>query len=85
MTRDEALTEATHLHYKGGLYRVVGEALHTETSEALVIYEHVWPHERSLFARPKSMFYGTLPDGRPRFADVAQLLERAPGTGEVGG
>ncbi|WNR79415.1 DUF1653 domain-containing protein [Bacillus velezensis] len=26
-------------HYKGGLYKVIGEAIHTETEEKLVIYE----------------------------------------------
>ncbi|QDK90313.1 MULTISPECIES: DUF1653 domain-containing protein [Bacillus amyloliquefaciens group] len=26
-------------HYKGGLYMVIGEAVHTETEEKLVTYE----------------------------------------------
>lgn len=25
-------------HYKGGLYRVIGEGIHTETSEELTFY-----------------------------------------------
>lgn len=59
--------EATHLHYKGGYYKVVGEAKHTETGERLVVYEHVWPHARSMMARPYDIFHGLLEDGRPRF------------------
>ncbi|MGF9745687.1 DUF1653 domain-containing protein [Bacillus velezensis] len=26
-------------HYKGGLYKVIGEVIHTETEEKLVTYE----------------------------------------------
>lgn len=67
MTEQEAEKWATHRHYKGGLYRVVGTALHTETQETLVVYEHVWPHEQRLFVRPIEMFNEALPDGTPRF------------------
>lgn len=42
-------------HYKGGLYKVIGEAIHTETEEKLVIYED---HDGVLWARPKEMFFG---------------------------
>ena len=59
--------EATHRHYKGGYYKVVCEATHTETGERLVVYEHVWPHTRSRFARPYDIFHGLLENGRPRF------------------
>jgi len=68
MTEAEALTLATHRHYKGGLYRYVGEARHSETMEPLVIYEHLWPKERGLWVRPAAMFHENLPDGRARFA-----------------
>ena len=67
MTEDEALSYATHRHYKGGLYRFIGPATHSETQETLAIYRHVWPHVPALHARPLALFEGTLPDGRRRF------------------
>jgi thioredoxin 1 len=70
MTEAEALKLATHKHYKGGLYRVIGTALHTETQEKLVVYEHVFPHEKALYVRPADMFYGNLEDGTVRFAPL---------------
>ncbi|WP_347343178.1 DUF1653 domain-containing protein [Bacillus halotolerans] len=42
-------------HYKGGIYKVIGEAIHTETEEKLVTYED---HDGVLWARPKDMFFG---------------------------
>jgi hypothetical protein len=62
-------------HYKGGEYVVVGEALHTETEETLVLYHAVRDGvvgER-MFARPELMFAETVEiDGRtiPRFAPL---------------
>lgn len=44
----------TYLHYKGGLYIKLHEALHTETNEVLVIY--VCAVRGEVFARPKSSF-----------------------------
>ncbi|MED3442274.1 DUF1653 domain-containing protein [Bacillus subtilis] len=42
-------------HYKGGLYKVIGEVIHTETEEKLVTYED---QDGLLWARPKEMFFG---------------------------
>ncbi|MED4799010.1 DUF1653 domain-containing protein [Bacillus atrophaeus] len=42
-------------HYKGGLYKVIGESIHTETEEKLVTYEDM---NGTLWARPKDMFFG---------------------------
>lgn len=70
MTESEARQLATHQHYKGGLYRELGTALHSETDEAMTVYEHLWPNERRLQVRPAEMFHGTLPDGRLRFAPL---------------
>lgn len=67
-----AVAEATHRHYKGGYYRIVGEAKHTETGERMVVYEHIWPHERGLFCRPFDLFYGVLSDGSPRFEPLTR-------------
>ncbi|WP_252118124.1 DUF1653 domain-containing protein, partial [Bacillus subtilis] len=41
-------------HYKGGLYKVIGEVIHTETEEKLVTYEDM---DGILWARPKEMFF----------------------------
>jgi thioredoxin 1 len=67
---DHILKEATHRHYRGGYYRVIGEAIHTETKEKVVVYEHLFPHPRALFVRPHDMFYGNLEDGTIRFAPI---------------
>jgi acyl carrier protein len=53
LDHQRALREATHRHYKGGLYKFVGLATHSETQEEMVIYEHVWPHERKTWVRPQ--------------------------------
>lgn len=42
-------------HYKGGKYRVLGVAKHSETLEDLVIYERV-DGEGDLWVRPLQMF-----------------------------
>jgi hypothetical protein len=57
--------DATHQHYKGGLYRLLGPHRDSETGEevkapdgsAWLIYEHVYPHKRELWRRPASEFY----------------------------
>ncbi len=67
MTETNALALATHRHYKGGLYRVVGQATHSETREAMTVYEHLWPHDRGMWVRPAEMFHGLLDDGTVRF------------------
>lgn len=70
--------EATHQHYKGGLYRLLGPlmdadtglpvpAKHPRQTPGRVVYEHVYPHERQLWVRDREEFEEDLPDGRPRF------------------
>lgn len=54
----------THRHYKGGLYRLIGAARHTERDEELTVYADA---AGDLWARPKAMFDESLPDGRARF------------------
>jgi len=46
-------------HYKGNRYEVVGEAIHTETQEPMVIYKALYKGnfpEGTLWARPLAMF-----------------------------
>ncbi len=63
ITYEQALKSATHRHYKGGLYKWITEAKHSETGELMVLYEHVWPHPQSLWVRPATLFYGRIDDG----------------------
>ena len=56
-------------HYKGGRYRVLGVARHSETLEPLVIYQALYG-ERDLWVRPAEMFTGMVEingASRPRF------------------
>lgn len=56
-------------HYKGNLYHVIGEAIHSETEELLVIYRALYG-EYKVWVRPKSMFFEDIAlDGNkvPRF------------------
>lgn len=65
----ESIPQGMYKHFKGKMYEVVGIALHTETSEPLVIYR--W--DEVLYARPASMWYEPVKvDGTtcPRFGRV---------------
>ncbi|MEO5959502.1 MAG: DUF1653 domain-containing protein [Opitutaceae bacterium] len=46
-------------HYKGGEYRVVGMARHSETLEPVVVYEALYGG-RGLWVRPAAMFVETV-------------------------
>ena len=72
--------DATHQHFKGGLYRLLGPVRDSMTGEPLcyregwkpvVIYEHVYPHARELWARSEEEFNEVLKDGTPRFRRIA--------------
>lgn len=65
----EPLPPGTYRHYKGGTYRVIGTARHSETGELLVVYRCLYDND-SLWVRPLAMFRETVRvDGRevPRF------------------
>ena len=53
-------------HFKGGKYRVLALAKHSETLEELVIYQSC-TDDTAVWARPKAMFLDSLPDGTERF------------------
>jgi len=59
-------------HYKGNEYEVIGEGLHTETEEKLVIYKSLHtPY--TIWVRPFDMFFEpVIVDGQtiPRFAKL---------------
>lgn len=48
-------TFQTYRHYKGGLYIKIGEALHSDTGEMMVIY--ICAMRGEMFCRPKEIFY----------------------------
>jgi cyclomaltodextrinase / maltogenic alpha-amylase / neopullulanase len=53
-------------HFKGGVYEVLGTALHTETLETFVLYRHECDENpNGYWVRPLDMFLGekTLDDG----------------------
>lgn len=59
-------------HYKGGEYRVVGTAKHSETQEEMAIYEALYG-EFEIWARPLEMFLEDVEiDGEkvPRFTKI---------------
>lgn len=50
----DIIVNRIYQHYKGGLYKVIGIASHSETLEKLVIYVSLTNH--FLWARPLSMW-----------------------------
>ncbi len=67
------LRPGRYRHCKGKDYQVIGLAHHSETEEALVVYQLLYA-DFSLWVRPAKMFIETvmMPDGTvtPRFAYV---------------
>lgn len=52
-------------HFKGGLYKLLYIATHSETQEKLVIYRSL--RDNKIYARPYSMFFGYVAPGVKRF------------------
>lgn len=74
-------SSATHQHYKGGLYQLLGPIRDSETGEevkapdgsSMLAYWHVYPHEVQLWQRPASEFHeDVVIDGveQPRFRNL---------------
>lgn len=49
------LKAGRYRHFKGGEYWVIGEAMHSETGERLVVYRALYG-EQGLWVRPAAMF-----------------------------
>ena len=57
-------------HFKGNLCRIIGEAIHTETNEELIVYEKIDDGKRQMFAHPRDMFVSLI--DRVKYPDSAQ-------------
>ena len=58
-------------HYKGNLYEVIGVAIHSETTEEVVVYRPLYGEQR-LWVRPLSMWDNVIDGlGVKRFAFVS--------------
>lgn len=61
-------------HFKGGRYRVIGNAKHSETEEAMVVYQSL--DHGTLWVRPQSVWDDPVNrDGYkgPRFVFIAEV------------
>ena len=47
--------QGLYRHYKGGLYRVIGTARHSESLEPMTVYQALYG-EQGLWVRPAAMF-----------------------------
>ena len=69
---DKIIQPGVYRHYKGNMYKVIGQARHSETMEELVVYQALYG-EYGLWVRPKTMFLETVvKESReiPRFAYI---------------
>jgi hypothetical protein len=73
-SEQDAIEEATHRHYKGGLYRMI-EVIHQPGKDSLVLYDHLWPHVRGLWLRPVELFMGKTKEGQERFAKIGLVFD----------
>ena len=55
-------------HFNGGIYEVVGNAVHTETGDSLVLYRAV-DRPSPIWARPEEM-WNEVVNGKKRFERI---------------
>jgi hypothetical protein len=60
------------VHWKGGLYRLIGKAKDSDNpGEDVAVYEHLWPHVPQLWIRSWEDFNGVHEKtGRKRFEEI---------------
>ena len=62
MFTDRNLTQARYFqHFRGGKYRLIGFAKHSETLEDLVVYQAMYG-DNQIWVRPSSMFFSKVKD-----------------------
>ena len=69
----QTIQPGRYRHFKGGEYRVLGTARHSETLEEMVVYQALYG-ERGYWVRPASKWLETVTrDGqtRPRFVWIS--------------
>lgn len=74
---EEKIKPGLYRHFKGGMYRVVGMAKHSETLEIMVVYQALYG-DRGLWVRPAGMFLAPVShEGRvqPRFLYLSDQEE----------
>lgn len=59
------IQKGIYRHFKGGGYEVIGNAIHTETDESLVIYRSI-DRPSQIWARPEKM-WNDMVNGKKRF------------------
>lgn len=64
----EVEINGTYRHFKGGLYKVICIALHTETNETLVVYKNI--KSGVVFARNMQMFLSKV--DKEKYPDCTQ-------------
>ena len=71
----QTIQPGRYRHFKGGEYRVLGTARHSETLEEMVVYQALYG-ERGLWVRPAAMWAEEVErDGKrqPRFAYIGEM------------
>lgn len=66
--------ERYFVHFKGGLYKMLGIAQHSETLEEMVIYQALYGNHE-IWVRPKTMFFDkVMHDGieMDRFREITE-------------
>ena len=69
--------EEIYLHKKGGIYRKLYDARHADGDD-VVVYEHLWPHDRGVWVRRKEEFEGRSVCAGPRDPALSGLARRQP-------
>ena len=78
--------QPTHQHYKGGLYRVLGQAVHTETEERMTVYQ---TEDGRWWVRPAAMFEETsaasesMMDGTRKLTEVISAFVLKPSSQSI--
>jgi hypothetical protein len=72
------MTEKYYRHLDGGLYRFVAYARSADVDGEVVIYEHLWPFDQSLWVRNRPDFEARFISADEVTVKRAMKQERAP-------
>jgi hypothetical protein len=65
-------------HYKGGVYEIVGVAIHSETLEEMVIYKSLYDGDKykkgTIWVRPKLMWFEKVEWKRKKVKRFTQIF-----------